>query len=208
MSTPIANPAAIEPVTDAAGRDANKRSAELLETLEAIILNDGFARLSVSDMAARLGCSKRTIYSLAPTKNDLVLQIVEGFFAGIRSEARQAMGQVEDPREQLFEYLQVGVRAAQRLGAVAIADIDRWEPARRVWQNHVRLRVDGLTELIEGGIAHGTFRDVNPKLVAELAFASINRLREPDFYRSTDISISEAFEEFYRMLLDSLVISR
>lgn len=182
-----------------------KRSAELLNTLEAIILADGFARLSVAEIAASLECSKRTIYELAATKNDLVLMSVARFFERIRLDAAIAITKTDNPAQQIFEYLQVGVRAAQRLSPQAVADIHKWEPARKIWQEHVRMRVDGLRELIDHGISLGVFRNIKSNLVAEIVFASINRLREPDFYANTNISISEAFQEFYRLLLAALV---
>lgn len=156
-------------------------------------------------MAERLGCSKRTLYELAASKNELVLAIVAQFFARIRSDAADAIKLSKDPTQQIYDYLQVGVRAAQRLSAAAVTDMHQWEPARSVWQEHMRLRVQGLCELIGSGVAAGVFRDINPKLVAELVFASISRLREPDFYASTNISISEAFQAYYGMLLAALL---
>lgn len=191
-------------LADAVASSVTKREAELRATLQDIILADGFSRLSVSEMAQRLGCSKRTIYELAPTKNELVLDAIASFFATLREDADRASAQCSEPADKIFEYLQVGVRAAQRLGPVIIADIDKWEPARRLWQEHMRLRVEGLRLLIEAGIAAGVFRDLSPPLVAEMVFAGISRLREPDFYRASDLSLSEAFDEFYRMLLFAL----
>jgi AcrR family transcriptional regulator len=201
------DPAAAEPTAAVdANRAGSQRETRLRATLQDIILADGFARLSVSEMAQRLGCSKRTIYELASTKNELVLQVITMFFETLRADAALATADCDhDPAQQIFEYLQVGVRAALRLSPVAIADIDKWEPARRIWQEHIRLRVDGLRVLIERGIETGIFRDINSVLVAEMVFAGLNRLREPDFYRSTDLTVAEAFEEYYRMLLHALV---
>jgi len=198
-------PVALDPAGAEALPTSSKREAELRATLQDIILSDGFARLSVSEMAQRLGCSKRTIYELAPTKNDLVLSAIALFFEALRDEADRASAMYDDPSKRIFEYLQVGVRAAQRISPVTIADIDKWEPARRLWQEHMRLRVHGLRLLIEQGIERGVFRDISPVLVAEMVFAGISRLREPDFYRSSDFSLSEAFQEFYRMLLYALL---
>ncbi|MCZ6772374.1 MAG: TetR/AcrR family transcriptional regulator [Proteobacteria bacterium] len=182
----------------------SNRSEEVLEALEKLILAEGFSRLNVSDIAARLSCSKRTLYELAPSKNELVLNVLDGFFRRIRHQAARATDAKMGPERQVLEYLQVGVVAAERLSAAALADIHRWEPARLIWQEHVRLRVEGLRRIIENGVKEGVFRDVRPAFVAEIVFASINRLREPDFYLSTDLTISEAFHELYGMLLKSL----
>ncbi len=183
----------------------SKSSAETLEALEALILAEGFSRLNVSEIAARLSCSKRTLYELAPSKNRLVLKVLDDFFSRIRQEADHATDNTMDPERQVFEYLQVAVRVAERLSQAVVADIHEWEPARAIWQEHISLRVEGMRRIIDNGVKAGVFREVQPAFVAEIVFASINRLREPDFSDSTDLTISEAFHELYEMLLHSLM---
>jgi len=177
---------------------------EVLDALEALLLAGGFRQLGVADMAARLNCSKRTLYELAPSRDALLLGVIERFFARIRDEAARASAGQPPSAQCIYDYLQVGVRAAERLGAAAVADIQGWPPARALWQDHVRQRVEGLSRIIEAGVATGEFRAFPPAFVAEVVFAAINRLREPDFYRATDLTISEAFDELYAMLLSAL----
>ncbi|MGE0858844.1 MAG: TetR/AcrR family transcriptional regulator [Gammaproteobacteria bacterium] len=186
------------------GPTPSKRGAELLDALEDMVLREGFAELGVSEIAQRLSCSKRTLYELAPSKRELVLLVLDRFFARIREEAGRATESAGDAHLRMYAYLQVGVRAAERLSPTTIADIHRWPPARVLWQEHVRKRVDGLKRIIDAGVQQGEFRDIPTAFVAEVVFASINRLREPDFYDATDLTISEAFDELYRMLLAAL----
>ena len=182
----------------------SKRGCELLDALEDMVLREGFASLGVSEIATRLCCSKRTLYELAPSKRDLVLLVLERFFARIRCNAAQACDAAGDAQQRIYAYLQAGVRAAEHLSPTTVADIHRWPPARALWQDHVRLRVEGLSKLIDSGTRAGVFRKIPPAFVAEVVFASINRLREPDFYDSTDLTISAAFDELYSMLLAAL----
>ena len=186
----------------------SKRGAELLDALEEMMLRDGFADLGVSEIAMRLSCSKRTLYELAPSKRELVLLVLERFFARIRHHAGLACDTARDTEQGIYAYLQAGVRAAERLSPTTVADIHRWPPARALWQEHVKLRVAGLSHLIDSGTREGVFRKIPPAFVAEMVFASINRLREPDFYDSTDLTISEAFDELYNMLLAAMTPTR
>lgn len=183
----------------------SKRSAETLEAFEALILAEGFARLNVSEIAARLKCSKRTLYELAPSKKALVLKALDNFFSRIRQEAGHLAESAQDPERQVYEYLEVGARAAERLSQAVVADIHEWEPARTLWREHISLRIDGMCRIIDNGVKAGVFREVLPAFVAEIVFASINRLREPDFSDSTGLTISEAFHDLYEMLLHSLM---
>lgn len=182
----------------------SKRGSELLDALEDMVLREGFASLGVSEIATRLSCSKRTLYELAPSKRELVLLVLERFFARIRRDAAVATDTTTDAQQRIYAYLQAGVRAAENLSPTTVADIHRWQPARAIWQEHVRLRVEGLSKLIDSGTRAGVFRKIPPAFVAEVVFASINRLREPGFYDSTDLTISEAFDELYSMLLAAL----
>jgi AcrR family transcriptional regulator len=169
-----------------------------------MILREGFASLGVSEIANRLCCSKRTLYDLAPSKHALVLLVLSRFFARIRSDAALACETSNDARQSIYVFLQIGVRAAEHLSPATVADIHCWPPARAIWQEHVRMRVEGLSRLIDSGTCNGEFRKIPPAFVAEVVFASISRLREPDFYEFTDLTISAAFDELYSMLLAAL----
>ncbi len=188
----------------AARMTPSKRGNELLDALEEMILHEGFASLGVSEIANRLCCSKRTLYDLAPSKHALVLLVLSRFFARIRSDAALACETSNDARQCIYVFLQVGVRAAEHLSPATVADIHSWPPAHAIWQEHVRMRVEGLSRLIDSGTRNGEFRKIPPAFVAEVVIASINRLHEPDFHEFTDLTISEAFDELYSMLLAAL----
>jgi AcrR family transcriptional regulator len=57
-----------------------RRQTELLDQLEALFLAEGFARFTLDDLAARLHCSKTTLYALAGSKEQLALRVVRHFF--------------------------------------------------------------------------------------------------------------------------------
>jgi AcrR family transcriptional regulator len=181
------------------------RADRLLDAIEDIFLESGFATLTVGDLASRLRCSRRTIYELAPSKNDLVLAVLRRFFATLRTQARDLLNSDVDPARRLFEYMQVGVGYAVRMSPVFVADIDRWPPAAKVWQEHIRLRVSVLRELVQSGVDSGVFRGVHAHLVAEIIFASWLRIREPGFYLRETITIADAFDELARLLLHGLM---
>ncbi len=182
----------------------DQRKDELLIALEDLILNEGFARVTVSHMAAKLRCSRRTLYELAPSKKQLVLLVIGRLFENVRVAGRQAILEIDDPADQLFEYLQVGINTAKRLSPMLVYDIDKWPPSRNIWQEHMSLRVEGMKEIVQRGIAQGKFRGVHAHLVAEIMFASIARIREPDFYKNTEMTLSDAFTELYGIILHAL----
>lgn len=192
-------------MSNSAKLSLSKRSLETLDALEDLILTEGFTGLSVSDIASHLRCSKRTLYELAPSKKELVLLALDNFFSRIRAEAERVINSQLSSERLIYEYLRVGEYASKRMSRSVVADIDGWEPAQSLWREHITLRVSGLFRIIDEGLKAGVFRNVQPAFIAEVVFASINRLREPGFSESTGLTISEAFHELYVMLFHSLI---
>lgn len=177
----------------------------MLDGLQDVILKEGFAHLTIGDLAARMHCSRRTLYEIAPSKQEIVLMILQRFFKQVQDAAHAAARNEDDPGRKIFQYMQAGVVAAMRMSPIVVADIDRWTPASKVWQEHIRRRVAGLRELVQTGIDVGLFRGLHAHLVAEVMFASWLRIREPDFYVRQNISVADAFRELTKLLLHGLL---
>ena len=64
------------------------RQTHLRDALVEMVLVEGFSRLTMDQVAARLNCSKRTLYALAASKEQLAVLAVRHFF-------RRATEQVE-----------------------------------------------------------------------------------------------------------------
>ena len=60
-----------------AERRLSARQLELLDELEEKLLREGLADLTMAEIAALLGCSLRTFYGIAPSKDELLLTVVD-----------------------------------------------------------------------------------------------------------------------------------
>lgn len=77
------------------------RREELLRQAETIILTEGFTAVTMDELAQRLGCSKATLYSLASTKEQLVLAVTRAFFREATAEIEPAVQAEPDPRQRI-----------------------------------------------------------------------------------------------------------
>ncbi|MGN6693775.1 MAG: TetR/AcrR family transcriptional regulator, partial [Aquihabitans sp.] len=66
------------------------RQRELLGQLGQLF-RDGFADLTMSEIAGRLNCSLRTLYGLAPSRDELVLTVVDTHLWRVGREAMAAI---------------------------------------------------------------------------------------------------------------------
>ncbi|HEY0775855.1 MAG TPA: helix-turn-helix domain-containing protein, partial [Nocardioidaceae bacterium] len=63
-----------------ARRGRTARQVDLLDRLVALMAAEGFSQFTLDDLAERLRCSKTTLYALAPTKQELVVEVVKQYF--------------------------------------------------------------------------------------------------------------------------------
>ena len=76
------------------GRDRERaltdRQRQLLDKMEHLFAG-GFATLTMAQLAARLNCSLRTLYALAPSRDELVLVVVDRNLWRVGRAARDAV---------------------------------------------------------------------------------------------------------------------
>ena len=53
-----------------------QRQREILDELGAVF-DDGFVHMTMADLAKQMNCSLRTLYGLAPSRDELVLLVVD-----------------------------------------------------------------------------------------------------------------------------------
>ena len=68
------------------------RHEALLDDLVDLFLAEGVAQLTLADIAARLRCSKSTLYALGPSKEQLVATAVRRFFKTAAEDVDAAGG--------------------------------------------------------------------------------------------------------------------
>ena len=188
------------------GRGASStRAKRALEALEEIFLREGFRRVSVGDLAARLRCSRRTLYELAPTKENLFLLVVDTFLSRIRRRGEEAARTISEPASRIERYLAPGISESARATNVFFADVAGLPAAKRMLDGHQRIRMASLREIVADGARHGVFRGLDPHLVAEVFTSAYRRVSRPDFLASANLSITEAYAELSRLLRHGLL---
>ncbi|MCT9810779.1 TetR/AcrR family transcriptional regulator [Acidovorax sp. Be4] len=180
-------------------------SDEFLDELTQLLLAEGISSLTVGEMAARLHCSRRRLYDIAATKEELFCVAVERFFRGILDEGEALIGKEQELTAALAAYLSVGVRAAGRISVPFLKDVEDSDPARACFDAYQQTRTMRLSQLVDEGVRQGVFVACHGRVVSELILGAALRLRRPAFLAQADLTIEEAFQEFYRVLLGGLL---
>jgi AcrR family transcriptional regulator len=180
------------------------RHREILDQLESVFLTEGFASVTVAQLAASVGCSRRTLYELAPSKDALVLIVLDRFLHHVGRTALNTVDPEQPIANQLRSYIN-GALELQRLTAAFADDLADDPAARRLLDRHFRYVMSVSESLIERGIEAGEFRDVSPGVAAGMLAGSGLYFSQPGILDDVGMTRDEASHEMTDIVLRSLL---
>jgi AcrR family transcriptional regulator len=182
-----------------------QRVEQVLDDLQRIILAEGFANLRIGTLAARLRCSRSTLYRLAPSKDDLVLLVIQraadaSFHGAVAAASEPGLGAAA----RIKRHLSVSRRYQGLTSETFWRDVREWAPASDLMAS-VRMRaVVALQEYITQGVGCGEFRSTNATVAANMVLALFSVSHDPDVLKSADISSGQMVDEVQGFLIAGL----
>jgi len=178
------------------------RRTELFDDLVTLLLDEGFAHLTLDDLAARLRCSKRTLYALAGSKEQLVRSAVVHFFRGATERVEASV--TGDPAEQVGAYLRAVARELSTASAAFFDDVAAFPPAAEVYGRNTRAAARRVQQLVDAGVAGGAFRPVHAGFVGDVVSATMVRIQQRKVAEGTALEDAAAYEALTDLLLHGL----
>lgn len=161
-------------------RRLTTRQREILDELEKILAEEGLADLTMAEIAAQLNCSMRTLYGIAPSKEELVLAVVDRRLRRIGRAAIEPLRASMSPLEALRAYLQTANEAVQPTTvayARALADIPG---ASRLLDAHESYVISVTRSLLDRAVAEGQIPAVDTASVAHVLGGLGREFARPD----------------------------
>jgi AcrR family transcriptional regulator len=179
-------------------KPADPTKERILSYTEHRLVTDGIVRLSVDDLAADLGISKKTFYKVFPSKNAMLEELVDRIVGevGGRIEAI-AMG----PHtfiEKIQEMMRFFGSAYRKLAIPLSEDVYRHMP--HIWDRVEQFRHEKIqktfTLLIEQGINEGYVRSDLNRQVFLLAYnAAIRTIIRPNVLSELPLTAPDVMEQ-------------
>lgn len=179
---------------------ATRRRSQLFDELLAMFLAEGFAHLTLDTLAARLHCSKSTLYTLAPGKGELVRVTTIEFFRRATAAVEAAVAVVSSPRAQITAYLSAVGDALADASPQFLTDLEAFAPAREAYEQNTAIAARRVQELIDAGVAAGQFREVHAVFAADLATSTMVRIQQGHVRRATGLDDAGAYRELAAIL--------
>jgi AcrR family transcriptional regulator len=149
------------------------RRAQILQAAFEAFAERGYDKTSMDDIVKRSGTSKGTLYWHFKNKKDLFLATINMLLGDLNAGA-QALAQQEDlpatDRLRLLfgEATQVFLEDKKMIGLFATAFFQSYQnaEARQMMLDAYQPFIDWTAQIVQQGIEHGEFREVDPVAVA------------------------------------------
>jgi len=182
------------------------RHRDVLDQLEELFMANGFASFTIAELAREVGCSRRTLYELAPSKDQLVLIVLD---RRLHKQGRHSLESIDSSapwRVQLRQYIEGGLR--YEMIPPLLHDLSDAAPARRLLDTHYRFVRTVIERFINLGMDDGEFVDVDPTVVATVVTASLLYLNQPEVAEDAGRAVSELLEGMLDLVVGGLVVER
>ena len=184
---------------------AEDRRERLLHRIEEIFLRDGFRRVTIAELAATLRCSRRAVYQIAESKEDLFVLVLDRVLGRIERSGHDAAAAEEDTGNKIAAFIQPGLTELRNATPAFFADIAAHPPAQRLLAQHQDTRERELCKLIERGVRRGECRRVHAEVAAQALLAAYRAITSPAFLSNVDISLTDAVGEGRDLFLYGLL---
>ena len=134
-------------------RRLTARQRELLDELEELVAAEGLADLTMAEIAARVNCSLRTLYGISPSKEELVLAVVDRRLHRIGRTAIGSLDASLSPIAALRAYLRAANEAIRPESTSFARDFAGLPGARRLLDAHEGYVIAVTRSLLDRAVA-------------------------------------------------------
>lgn len=179
-----------------------KRGARKLAVTDSLIdlfLDDGFLDLSVDDMAAHAHCSKRTIYVVGDSKEQVILTVIRGFFKRATDWIAQRMDAKLAPIDQIGQYLRLIAEALAPASRQFFIDLDAFKPAREIYRRNTRIAAEQVQKLVRGAMGERSRMDA--EFIGAVAGIMMNAIHRKELKDATGMEDAEAYRALANLIV-------
>ena len=171
--------------------------------------NLGFARVTMDDLAADLGMSKKTLYKYFPSKIELLKAVVQEFMQHVISEQDRILNDPDlDYEARLSAFMKLLAGVLSRINQALIRDVQRvapevWDMIETVRQQRIDILFGGL--LREGQKKGFVRQDFNLPFVIFFIAVTIRETLNPEVVSRYPVSLMDAFDTLRSIIMGGIL---
>ena len=139
-----------------------KKHHDTIEDLEKL-LEKGVPNLTMSEIASRLKISLRTLYEIAPSKDQLILMTMDKILVKLGKLALDSVSEIQSPIEKLEQYLFIVNQAVGPKFNTFLKDIEKINGSQKMADYHENFISNYTQKLLNDAIKMNEIENIDTK---------------------------------------------
>lgn len=175
-------------------------------------LAHGFRSVSMDDLAADLGMSKKTLYVSFPSKDALIEAVLKDKFREVETDLEQlAKEQAADVETALHQFLSCLQRHTAEIQPAFVRDVGREAPElfQVIEQRRRELIRRYFGGLFEDGKKAGMIRsDIPAHLIIEILLGAVQAIMNPSKLMELGLTVEQGYSSIIRLILEGAMVPK
>lgn len=191
-------------------RPREERRSEILAIARKVFAERGYDAASVAEIARRAGVVEGTVYAYFPTKRDLLVEVLRGFYEPLIAEAEASLKQIRGAESRVRFLIARQLRAFTQDLDLCRLVIREIRPDLELYGDAVhglnRRYTAVALETIEQGIRDGELReDLVPSVVRDLIYGGIEHAVWGFVFSGESVDVETVTDQLARAVLSGIL---
>ena len=170
-----------------------------------LILQYGFRKFTIEELAAVLGISKKTVYKHFANKQELISTAIDTYMEienRKNLEALKSDGTWMEKIEMLCS-----LESGRKINVALLAELSKYYPAEWVKVEQIRTsKGQSFCQLLEEGVAAGDIRnDINLSMVVLTLQKTMDAILDYTFLSQNDLTINHAIGQLHQIVFGGIL---
>lgn len=185
----------------------NKKE-QIITALAELSRTRGFYRVTVDELAAHAGVSKRTIYRHFRSKDEIVETLLDRFMNQMTGKIDQIISSAEKPAEIFSGVISLVVQHGRSmLNPLVLDDLRRHYP--ELWKKIERFRAEKiqqhLIKVLVGKYEGKGLREIDSRILGAAFLASVKAVVNPEFILSNNLSFEDTVKQLIGLFMYGII---
>jgi AcrR family transcriptional regulator len=180
----------------------------ILEMGRSYFFSRGLTKVTMDDLASRLGISKKTVYKHFPSKDSLANSILDWQVREVNAHVSEILSSREEYFTKLSRLWNYLARTYSQISEQCQDDVRRVRPD--IWRRMEEFRRESITShfgsLLDEGMKLGYLRkDLKKEILVRMYLSAIQGVINPEVLMQHSFSASEAFQSIMSVFFDGIL---
>jgi AcrR family transcriptional regulator len=192
-------------------KDVMEVKDRILAKAAELFMRYGIRSITMDEIAAQLGISKKTIYQFFTDKDDMVFAVIEQEIQKNEAECLQFRYDSNDSVHEIFLALEDLEEMLRYTNPMMLYDLEKYHPRgfQKIREYKYQFLYHSLLENLRKGIEDGVYRsDINRDIAAKSRIESAFLVFDPDLFPHSRYKVSEVNFELGMLFLHSIVTDK